>query len=287
MVLYNRQRRHAGAQFLRPKKLLPEAILLIAIAVGLYTNILRLAAPLLAQSGHVYAVTQPASHVAAPASATNAGASTTDAEPQITPSNVRAVATPAIETPRACTGNTYALPQPVSLSGAAFGLTKQIDTPTYYTVYGSSVSALRNAVVDCPLRKAAGAFHATTAYQLNWAYTPVAEKGVCSIKDIKVGLHVNQLMPAFSPGSTVSSEVRSAWDAYSRALQTHENGHTAINTDYAARLTTALQNVGQMDCSTLTRQVQTIIDTHVTMLNTANELYDAQTNHGATQGAVL
>lgn len=287
MVLYNRQRRHAGAQLLRPQKPRPEALLLIVIVFGLYTNILRITVPLFTRPAIAYAVTQPASRGAEPVGATNAGATVADAGPQTVPSSTESLSAPSIETPRACTGNSYTQPGPLSLSGAAQGLTSQIDTPTYYNVYGASLPAIRDAITNCPLRKAAGAFHATTAYQLNWAYTPVAEKGVCSIKDIKVGLHVNQLMPAFSPGSTVSSEVRSTWDAYSRALQTHENGHTAINTDYAARLTTALQNLGQMDCSTLTQQVQTTIDSHITMLNTANELYDAQTNHGATQGTIL
>jgi predicted secreted Zn-dependent protease len=78
------------------------------------------------------------------------------------------------------------------------------------------------------------------------------------------------------------------WSAVaSQALKTHEDGHTALDIEYATKLATALQNTGNMDCATLTRQTQSIIDSHVTMLNAANELYDSQTNHGATQGAVL
>jgi predicted secreted Zn-dependent protease len=142
-------------------------------------------------------------------------------------------------------------------------------------------------VLNCPARRAAGSYHALTAYQLNWAYTPVATNGVCHLENVRVGLHVNQFMPMFSPGSTTPASVASTWDAYSQALKTHEDGHTALDIEYATRLATALQNTGNMDCATLTRQTQSIIDSHVTMLNTANELYDSQTNHGATQGAVL
>lgn len=201
------------------------------------------------------------------------------------PNQPAAVATK--ETPKSCTSAGYALPNALSLTSTATGLTSVIDPPTHYEVYGSSLPALRAAITNCPARRAAGSYHALTAYQLNWAYTPVATNGVCRLENVRVGLHVNQFMPMFSPGNTTPPSVTSTWDAYSQALKTHEDGHTALDIEYATRLATALQNTGNMDCATLTRQTQSIIDSHVTMLNTANELYDSQTNHGATQGAVL
>ncbi|MGB4796582.1 MAG: DUF922 domain-containing protein, partial [Candidatus Saccharimonadales bacterium] len=175
------------------------------------------------------------------------------------------------EQPKSCTSVGYTLPNAISLTTAAAGLTSIIDSPTHYQVYGTTIPALRAAIANCPAR-AAGSYHALTAYQLNWAYTPVATNGVCHLENVRVGLHVNQFMPIFSPGSTTPPSVASTWDVYSHALKTHEDGHTALDIEYATRLATALQNTGNMDCATLTRQTQSIIDSHVTMLNTANEL---------------
>ena len=285
MVLSTRRRDNAAATLLRTRKPLTEVVLLSGIILLLGVNMVRVMLETSAQPVQALAISQ--SPNPKPFSSTNAGATTTSSDPLPVNQPQTEYYKPNIETPRSCTGTRYTLPEALNLSSMAPGLAQQIESPTYYTVYGSSVSALRDAVMSCSLRAAAGPYHATTAYQINWAYTPVAQNGSCSLKDVKVGLHVNQLMPAFSPGSTISTEVRSTWDTYARALQTHEDGHTAINIDYATRLNNALQSLGQMDCSTLTRQVQTTIDSHVAMLNTANELYDAQTNHGATQGAVL
>lgn len=203
---------------------------------------------------------------------------------------LQAATTPAaanIDTPQSCVGEPYRQPSDLPLSAAPNGLTTIVDEPTYYHVYATTLPGLRQAVEGCPLRQAAGEFHAATTYKLNWSYTPAVTDGTCHIENVKIGLHINQLMPAFSPGNAISPSVASTWDAYSQALKTHEDGHTALDIQYAERLAAALSGVGNMECGVLTRQVQTIVDSHLAMLNTANELYDSQTNHGATQGAAL
>ena len=146
---------------------------------------------------------------------------------------------------------------------------------------------MRAAIETCSLRRESGSYHALTAYQLNWSYTTSASEGLCQLREVRVGLHVNQYLPDFVSDTTTSLQLSASWQRYIANLKTHEDGHTALNVAYATELTTALQNLGSLDCATLTTQVKTTIDSHITLLNTANELYDSRTNHGATQGAIL
>ncbi|QQS19732.1 DUF922 domain-containing protein [Candidatus Saccharibacteria bacterium] len=293
MILSFRRRLATVAGFMRLFNRHSQLFILCLLIFCIHTDILRISShsPVLQLAAIAKAQVVP---LPSTVSSTDSGSTAATAEPtaaaQTSPAlsqTTIVLSQKTIATSQVCTGYAYALPAAVALGSAAPGLSQQIDAPTYYTVYGSSVSSLRKAVTNCPLRKAAGAYHAATAYQLNWAYTPTVTNGFCSITDVKVGLHVNQLMPAFSPGNAISPEVASAWDSYAHALKTHEDGHAAIDTNYATRLTVALQNLGSIDCNAMTSQVQTVIDSYVAMLDTANELYDAQTNHGATQGAIL
>lgn len=206
---------------------------------------------------------------------------------------IAAASTPATapstqQTPKGCTGSQYALPLAQDLSGAQGGLVKTIDQPTYYQIYGNSVTALRASITNCPYRKAAGSYQAATSYQLNWRYSATSVgNNQCQLTNIRVGLHINQLMPTFVPTSGTPAAVASTWNRYAANLATHEAGHIDIDTQYAEKLLAALQAMGPLDCSLISRQAQTTIDSYVTMLNAANDLYDSRTNHGATQGAVL
>lgn len=186
-----------------------------------------------------------------------------------------------------CTSNGYTEPAALTLSTQPEGLTKVIDTPTYYQISGGSVQDLRTSIETCTARKAVGNFHAVTTYQLNWSYGIAADANGCSLTSVRVGLHVNQFMPLFVPSSTTPSVTQSTWSNYANSLQTHEDGHTAIDTRYAEQLVAALQNLRNIPCNTLDSQAKTTVQSYVTMLNAANELYDSQTGHGTTQGAVL
>jgi predicted secreted Zn-dependent protease len=89
------------------------------------------------------------------------------------------------------------------------------------------------------------------------------------------------------PEPETPTSVATSWNVYATNLKIHEDGHAAIDRDHANRLTVALQNLQALDCKNLGAQTQATISSYITMLNTANVLYDSQTNHGANQGAVL
>ena len=179
-------------------------------------------------------------------------------------------------------------PSSLSLSSAPDGLAKQIDSPTTYQIYGNTAATLRAQVRQCAPKSddASGAiFTAQTIYKLTWQYSYVSiGDGSCKISHAKVGLHVMQIMPFWQP---TTAALGSQWQSFMGALATHENGHTALDTQYAQTLLDDLNGFPATPCGQLAQSVKHITDSDVATLNQANDNYDSSTNHGATQGAIL
>lgn len=182
----------------------------------------------------------------------------------------------------------YSAPEGLAFDSGSPALTTVIDDTGYYQVYGSSIQQLRAQVQACKYRTAvAGDYHAITARQINWSYSISQTDNVCTLQNLHVGLHIAQLLPTFVADSTTPASVAAIWNTYAANLAAHENGHVAVATRYAEGLVAKLQAIGPMQCNLFKTQVEVTISTELTMLNAEDTLYDAQTGHGATQGAVL
>lgn len=272
-----------------------EVVLLVMLFFIVYANLVRLvgnytsAQAVVSATGVTSAATLPSPNAANPKHTLDSPSVPLPAEAsseQTTPV-VIADASYHRSIAQQCTGSTHIRPAALAVHSLPEGLTTVVDAPTYYQVYGTTMDELRSAVENCPFRRSAGTFHGVTSYQLNWSYSPVSDGTTCTLRSIRVGMHVNQYLPLFIPSTTTPVTITATWSAYAAALKAHEDGHTAINRDYAQRLTTALQQASAVDCTSLAAQAETTLQSYTVMLNTANELYDSQTNHGATQGAVL
>lgn len=195
----------------------------------------------------------------------------------------------AASTTQSCTvAAPYSAPATLSLDANSPALTTVIDNTGYYQVYGSSLSQLRSNVQTCKYRAAvAGNYHAITARQVNWSYGTSQNGDVCTLVGLHFGLHIAQLLPTFSPDASTPASLAAIWNSYATNLATHENGHVAIATQHINQLVSQLQSMGPMPCGQLKSQVELTIASELAILNTEDALYDAHTNHGATQGAVL
>lgn len=274
--------------FVSRKKDVFGSISLVLLTVAVYGNILRIApTPVSALPVQTVAQTVPTTQTTDP---------TTETPTVLVPATaaslqgaVSATPTTSASTSKDCTvAAPYSAPAGLSLDSSSPVLTKLIDNTGYYQVYGSSIAQLRSAVMSCKYRVAvAGSYHAITARQINWSYATAHDGDLCTLQDLHIGLHIAQLLPTFTPTATTPASVTAAWNTYAANLATHENGHVAIATRYIEQLTAELQAIGPMRCDLLKSQVATMINSELTILNTEDTLYDAQTNHGATQGAVL
>ncbi len=182
----------------------------------------------------------------------------------------------------ACVGSVFQKPTALPTADLPAGVTIQKDQPQLYEIFGNSIAELRASLRACqPRQVSAGEFHALTGYNLTWQYSQRTNSdGTCSLTDVKVASHVNQYLP-------FAKSTDPTWQAYSKAIRTHEDGHVDINLRRVRDLQAKLAVIQNLDCAAITTLAETTIQAQMTLLESENELYDATTNHGATQGAVL
>ncbi len=185
-----------------------------------------------------------------------------------------------------CEGRAYQKPKAIALQTVEVGLHYSEDSLQIYTVYGSSVAGLRSAISNCEVRKQSGDHHALTTYTINWQYDTQVSAGMCAITNVKVGLATNQYLPRLAENQVLTTDDRATWDAYYASLVRHENEHLALNKKYAADLHAALVSLSG-PCSGIETSTTTVINAYLQLLNSANNMLDSQTNHGADTGAVL
>lgn len=188
-----------------------------------------------------------------------------------------------------CTPLPFGMPSQLSLADAAAGLHAQTDAPTQYQIYGNTASELRTQIQHCApgaSGSSAAEYTGQTSYNLSWQYA-VSVSTSCSAQDIKVGVHTATALPYWQPTGNATSGLAGRWQAFDASLRTHEQGHAVIDKAYAAKLLDDLNALGPVDCDSLTAAIRTIVNSDVAALNQANDTYDRQTDHGATQGAVL
>lgn len=176
------------------------------------------------------------------------------------------------------------------LTGAPAGVSLQNDAPTPYRIYGNTASDLRTQMQQCAPStdgSASTEFAGQTDYYLDWQYAAVETGAGCSLTDVKVGLHTTITLPYWQPTANAAPGLAGRWRAFINGLTTHEQGHVAIDKTYAADLYQSLENLGTVPCSAVATDVQAIASSNSAAANSANDAYDAATNHGATQGAAV
>lgn len=173
---------------------------------------------------------------------------------------------------------------PLNLAHA--GLTPVVDSPEYYTVYGNSSSEIAGQMLACAPIVNDSSFLAATNYWLGVRYTLTpTTAGMCKIADVGVGAHVTQALPSWHATDTASLTLQAKWRKFQTNLQLHENGHTAIILDHATTLLHDFESHPELSCTNADIAIARMVQQAVATINGANDAYDVQTRHGATQGA--
>lgn len=225
--------------------------------------------------------------LAAPSSTTAA----TTTPPARTSPPVPVSAPSAVAAPQNCTQASYNPPAQINLLNQPTGLSQVIDPTAYYQVFGNTSAQIKAQLRQCaPAINSTGDtnFSAETGDSLVWRYesTPIGA-GACTIGNIKVGLHLNMILPQWQPSGSEDSGLASSWQSLMSGLAVHEDGHVAIYQQYAQQLLTDLQSLPAADCASIEASVTAKSAADVAALNAANQAYDVRTNHGVNQGAVL
>ena len=159
----------------------------------------------------------------------------------------------------------------------------------YYTVYGNSLNEIGRQINQCsPVRENNDTYSASTATSFSWAVQYSRDAGdICTVTQASVGLGVLLTYPVWQSAAATPSTTKAAWQNFITHLQEHENGHVDRAKKTAEAMLAHLQNFAPTSCSSLDAALRSQVQADIANLNQANEVYDAQTNHGVTQGAIL
>ena len=211
---------------------------------------------------------------------TNAGTEPSS-DNSITPSET----TTSLENAPDCTPAHYRLPTPINVGGLPVGVTTIEDSLQQYTVYGNTADQRLRQLQRCAPE---GEYAGAASYQITWQYAyAVRADGLCQVVQPKIGLHLTMILPRWQVGNSASTQEQTTWDEYIAALTTHERGHYSISKQYAQGMLSGLRNLAPQQCGTIKLAADSLLESKLAQLKTAQENYDATTDHGATQGAVL
>jgi predicted secreted Zn-dependent protease len=197
--------------------------------------------------------------------------------------------TPALTTP-SCSPSSASQPPALILDSRPTGLSVAVEPLATYQIYGNSAGELRSQIQRCApgaSQSTPAEFTGETSYNLSWQYSTLISGSACQLTDVKVGISIVTSLPNWQATTSAAAGLNDRWQAFMTGLITHEQGHTALDKIYAAKLATDLTGRGQVPCNQLKSTVQAIVQADVDALNQANVQYDDQTDHGAAQGANL
>ena len=199
--------------------------------------------------------------------------------------------TPAVApTLQNCTKDTsYQAATALNISASAPGLTQTVEQPHYYTVYGYTASQVRTQLNQCSgATQGASTYDALTNWWTNFAYNYYAKSsGLCALKDVAVGEHITFEFPQWSNTVNAEAGLNSKWQTYMSNLTTHEHGHRDLALQYSSTLYSGLVNFPDTNCGSIVQSANDYGNGIIASLNQVEANYDAQTNHGATQGATF
>jgi len=172
----------------------------------------------------------------------------------------------------------------VDANGYTPGVHVITPTPVYYPVYGRNLDQVRQQLHNCGPQISGVRHDAVTTYTASWGYKyqPLdTDPGTCKIIEPVVVMQIVQVLPAWQ------NSTAAAWQKYGANLTAHENGHAELDAAGASTLYKTLSNLSPLPCANVDATINATANGVLGSLNVANNLYDDQTGHGATQGATL
>ena len=156
--------------------------------------------------------------------------------------------------------------QPIAIDNA---------TMNFYAVAGASEDAIRASINAAR----PGDYDARTNWNFQWA-VPDDGNGSCNLEGVTINYTITVIFPQWTPPSEANTELIDKWNGYINALALHESGHVERVVPNVPEL---IDNIKASSCDSYNQVAQD-------WLNAVDQLnidYDAETDHGATQGALF
>jgi predicted secreted Zn-dependent protease len=192
----------------------------------------------------------------------------------------------------------WVFPIGIFLSGNALALEKCVgaDGKVTYSDHGCAAGAKRSAVAGAPSDEgvqwvyydvpAPGGHVGHTDWNLSYTFrSRGAPGGGCAVASVTTKLDLKVRMPRWTPRAGSSPDLESRWGRYVSALRTHELGHVQNARDIEGAFRHTASGLSASDCGALDASLRSSFSALIKQANQRDVDYDAQTRHGATQGA--
>lgn len=163
---------------------------------------------------------------------------------------------------------------------------KQNSSDVFYQIYGVTLNDISGQLGSCGPKYEGESFAGMTTDYINWTYLMRFDaSGSCRVDNAAVGVNVRIYYPKWDAPENASASTRERWDNMIGNLHVHEEGHRQIDYNGASKIFNTISAITASSCN----EVETIVigETKNIMdeVSQGNKNYDAETNHGETQGA--
>lgn len=158
----------------------------------------------------------------------------------------------------------------------------------YYSVLGNNVQSLREAMAQLGPSINGQHFDAEVKWHITWHFTWLnrSVNTMCAVNKVNVTVRIYRIMPKWGNEALGSLDLQEKWDTFQKNLTIHEQGHVTNATLAGEEIEKALLNtLPKTTCNELERVLNATGKAIIKKHNQWDVQYDAQTQHGRTQGA--
>jgi predicted secreted Zn-dependent protease len=160
----------------------------------------------------------------------------------------------------------------------------------YYVVRGLTEEAIANSLRRAPPRALDG-FQGQATFVFDWDFDPKPAtsrdgKAICVVRNARVEIEIEITLPRHPTIASAPADVQTAWHDFAAALETHEFNHAEDFAAIGSKIPAALEGMTG-PCATLDELANAKAMDYVDLAQKAADDYDAETNHGETEGTVF
>ena len=157
----------------------------------------------------------------------------------------------------------------------------------YYDVHGRTLAELRADMRRLGPKVADSSFVGETRSPMRWTWkTESSGATSCSIKDARVTVTAEILLPRWTPPADAEPGLVAEWERFMGALEAHEAGHKDIAAKAAHDIAEQLRGLSTL-CSQINTRASDLAREIIEKGNGQQKAYDAQTRHGLMQGTAF
>ena len=131
-------------------------------------------------------------------------------------------------------------------------------------------------------------YDSVTKWHVTWDYEHNRSLQSCSAEAFQATAEITIRYPKWVQRDAASQELADKWEGYIASLIVHEEGHRDMVVEAIEEVTRVVAQLpAAPTCAELDRRVRALCHERMAKLNAEAKEYDAETLHGAEQGAVF